>query len=146
MPSMATHRAPMAVRGIPGQKAAFRQIAAHRHLPGDLTGRQPCANGRNRPVAHRNRRHNAQKRSFGAAVWRQSPRVARYFELGCTFQGFRVKPGMTGGTTRKDRGRPGRTGGKPGKRGRFFLFICLIFNGLSVQRGTGKCTSELSSD
>ena len=34
-------------------------------------GHLPCAEGRNRPLAHRNHRHSAQERHFGAAVWRR---------------------------------------------------------------------------
>ena len=56
-------------------KTGPRQTAAHRHPPGG-SPRLPAVRrgpGRNRPVAHRNHRHNAQERSSCAAVWRRDP-------------------------------------------------------------------------
>jgi len=51
-----------------------------------LRGHQPCAEGRNRPVAHRNHRHNAQKRSSCAAVWRRDLCEALSFKIGQEFR------------------------------------------------------------
>ena len=45
---------------------------AHIDIPQRLLkGHLPCAEGRNRPVAHGDHRHGAQERHFGAAVWRR---------------------------------------------------------------------------
>lgn len=41
-----------------------------------LPGLPPCATGRNRPLAHRNHRHNAQNGPSRAPVWRSAPQIS----------------------------------------------------------------------
>ena len=56
----------------PALRAALSAKLAHIDTPQKPSaGHLRCAEGRNRPLAHRDHRHSAQERHFGAAVWRR---------------------------------------------------------------------------
>ena len=64
-------RFPLASHSLPSHVPFAKLPHIDPHLEA-FRGHLMCAEGRNRPVAHRDHRHGAQEPCFGAAVWRRT--------------------------------------------------------------------------